>query len=294
MIKLKNLLTSFKKTSTIDECVIAKLSVGGKSILAKNRDRGYQAQVEVIHELLDGVEVVYLHDKLTDWSEGLNEFGIGIANSSLSVAFDEKEGDLAKDKLDKGKAPKISHDGLKIRIALTKKKLSEAIQSITSFVGKDSKEVGIKGHTIVANAKYSFVVELTSKHLPVITRIHEEDVVVRTNHGVQYPTTGYTSGVKRDSSISRLTIAKEKLRQAKLPSEVLDLLSDTHTQDPFMNPYRSDNKFNMHTTTQTMFNLTDLEFHMRWDKDHAKPGNYINNLPKNYEPKIRVFVGQNN
>ena len=98
MIKLKNLLTSFKKTSTIDECVIAKLSVGGKSILAKNRDRGYQAQVEVIHELLDGVEVVYLHDKLTDWSEGLNEFGIGIANSSLSVAFDEKEGDLAKDK----------------------------------------------------------------------------------------------------------------------------------------------------------------------------------------------------
>ena len=66
---------------------------------------------------------MYIHDKLTDWSEGLNEYGIGIINASLAVDFDEKEGDLAKQNLDKGKAPKVSHDGLKIRTALSKIKL---------------------------------------------------------------------------------------------------------------------------------------------------------------------------
>ena len=35
----------------IRECVIAKLNVDGKTILAKNRDRGYKAQIEIVHEI---------------------------------------------------------------------------------------------------------------------------------------------------------------------------------------------------------------------------------------------------
>ena len=61
-------------TKSINECVVAKVNIDGKTILAKNRDRGYKAQIEVIHELINEVEVVYIHDKLTDWSEGLNEY----------------------------------------------------------------------------------------------------------------------------------------------------------------------------------------------------------------------------
>jgi len=84
-MKLKNILTSFQ---TINECVVVKIPINNKTILAKNRDRGYKAQIEVIHELIDGVEVIYLKDRLTDWSEGMNEFGIGIVNASLTVDFD--------------------------------------------------------------------------------------------------------------------------------------------------------------------------------------------------------------
>ena len=276
----------------IRECVIAKLNVDGKTILAKNRDRGYKAQIEIVHEIVGGVEMVYLHDKLTDWSEGMNEHGIGIVNSSLQVDFDEKEGDLAKANLDKGKSPKVSHDGLKIRTALSKKKLSEAVQSIVSFVGEDDKDVGVKGQTIVANPKYAFVIEMTSKHLPVIDKIESNEVVVRTNHGIEYPDTGYTKGVKRESSISRMDIAKKELDKVKSSDKVLDTLSKQYTKDPFMNPYRRKNEFDMETTSQVMYNLNDLEFYLRWDVDHSEFKGFVNRLPKGYKPKIKVEISE--
>lgn len=283
---------SLTTESKLNECVVARIKVEGKTILAKNRDRGYKAQIEVVHELIEGVEVVYLHDKLTDWSEGMNEFGVGIVNASLQVDFDEKEGDLAKANLDKGKAPKVSHDGLKIRTALSKKKLSQSIQSVVSFVGEDDKDVGVKGQTIIANSKYAFVVEMTSKHLPVIDRIDNETVTVRTNHGIEYPDTGYTKGVKRDSSLSRKKIAEKELSKVTKPNEVLDTLSKEHTDDKFMNPYRRKNKFDMETTSQVMYNLNDLEFHLRWDVDHSEYKGLINRLPKGYKPKIKIFISE--
>ena len=274
----------------IRECVIAKLNVDGKTILAKNRDRGYKAQIEIVHEIVGGVEMVYLHDKLTDWSEGMNEHGIGIVNSSLQVDFDEKEGDLAKANLDKGKSPKVSHDGLKIRTALSKKKLSEAVQSVVSFVGEDDKDVGVKGQTIVANAKYAFIIEMTSKHLPVIDKIDSNEIVVRTNHGIEYADTGYTKGVKRESSISRMNTAKKELDKVKSADKVLDALSKQYTKNPFMNPYRRKNEFNMETTSQVMYNLNDLEFYLRWDIDHSEFKGLVNRLPNGYKPKIKVNI----
>lgn len=287
MIKLKKLIHN-----NISECVVASTVVDGIAVLAKNRDRGYDAKVKIVHELIDGIEVVYLHDELTDWSEGLNEFGVGIINASLTVGFDEKEGDMAKQKLDKGKAPKVSHDGLKIRTALSKKNLIETMRSIISFAGDDSKSVGIKGHTIVATPKQAFAIEMTSKDVPVIKKLDRDSASVRTNHGIEYPKAGYGSGVKRDSSVSRQSIAEDELKNAKSPDDVLDILAKQYTKDPFMNPYRRDNEHDMQTTAQIMYNLNDLEFHLRWDVDHSTYGGVVNLLPKKYEPKIKIFVGK--
>jgi hypothetical protein len=274
------------------ECVIVKTNVNGKTVLAKNRDRGYKADVEIVHELVNGIEVVYLHDKLTDWSEGMNEFGVGIINASLQVDFDEKEGDLAKQNLDKGKAPAVSYDGLKIRTALGERKLSQSVRSIINYVGEDDKDVGVKGMTIVANTKYAYIIEMTSKHLPVIKRIDDKDTLVRTNHGIEYPDTGYTKGIKRTSSISRMKLAQENLKDLKDANDVLDAMSKQYTQDKFLNPYRRSNKFNMETTSQVAYNLNDLEFYLRWDKDHAEFKGVLNRLPKGYKPKIKVSVSK--
>ena len=66
-------------------CIIVNKRVGDRIILAKNRDRAYKPSLEIVHTIIDGVEVVFLRDTITDWSEGLNEYGIGIVNTALMV-----------------------------------------------------------------------------------------------------------------------------------------------------------------------------------------------------------------
>ena len=285
MIKLKSLLKS------LEECVIARMQVNGNTLLAKNRDRMYAPELEVIHELVNGVEMVYMHDILTDWSEGMNSNGIGVLNASLSVAFDEAEGDLAKEKAKKGKSGKPSYDGLKIRKALSTSKLSQAMRSVISYRGEDLKDVGVKGMTIVSSAKFGFVIEMTSKHLPTITRIKPEDLITRTNHGHAYPDAGYTGGLKKYSSVSRETLAHDALKKVSSDKEVLDVMSKQHVTDKFMNPYRRSNSFDISTSSQLLMDLTNLVFEFRHDAGNSTFKGYDNRLPAGYDPKIKVIIG---
>ncbi len=88
----------YRVSSSIDRgiiknaCIIASGRFDGKKCLFKNRDRNYLPRVRIYHTLIDGVEVVYMEDEITGWTEGMNEYGIGIVNSALAVAADEKEG----------------------------------------------------------------------------------------------------------------------------------------------------------------------------------------------------------
>ena len=285
MIKLANLLPQ-----SLYECVVARVSLDGSVMLAKNRDRAYAPELEVVHEIVNDVEVVYMRDTITDWSEGMNSNGIGIVNASLAVNFDEKEGELAKDKAEKGKTTRPSYDGEKIRTALAKPKLSEAVRSILSFAGQDKKDIGVKGMTIVANHKHSFVIEMTSQHLPIVKKIQGDKPTVRTNHGVAYPDTGYTGGVKRASSMSRQQLAANALSGVVSRKDVLDALSVQRTSDKFMNPYRRNNSYDMTTSSQVLMDLGGLRFEFRHDSENSSFKGYINNLPKGYDPKINVII----
>ena len=69
----------------LSECIIVSKEINDKFILAKNRERAYNPSLEIVHTIIDGVEVAYLHDLITDWSEGLNENGIGVVNAALLV-----------------------------------------------------------------------------------------------------------------------------------------------------------------------------------------------------------------
>jgi len=289
MIKLTDILESIQP---LNECVVATVHLNGETFLAKNRDRAYSPTVEIIHELINGVEVMYIHDTLTDWAEGMNEYGIGVINASLMVHYDEMEADIMKnrggDKDKDKKALTPSFDGIKIKHALSKPKLSEAVKTVINFIGEDKKEVGVKGMTMVASPKHAFVIEMTSEHLPVIKKIDKPKVTVRTNHGISYPDTGYTEGIKRESSISRMEIAQKELEKLTNPDDILDTMSKQWTKDNFMNPYRRDNEFHMNTTGQIMMNLDELKFYFRWDEDHSKFEGYVNRLPANYKPKIEL------
>ena len=285
-MKLVNLLP-INSSTRLAECVVAAVKVGGDLILAKNRDRAYDPTIKIVHELLDGIETCYLYDEITDYSEGMNEYGIGIINASLMVAEDEAQGIMQVDKGKKSATP--SYDGAKIRHALANKKLSAVIRSIIAYQGDDPKEVGVKGETIVSNPKHTLILELTSKHLPIISKMKpDKKVVVRTNHGIHYKDAGYTEGPKRASSISRMNIAKAELNDIKNENQILPILSKSITSDNYNNPYRTDNDFGMNTTSQLKMNLTKLTFELDYDRVHSKFEGYENKLPQGYDPKIEV------
>ena len=178
--RIQNIMGITPKNS-INECTIVGVKLEDTIILAKNRDRGYTAKMELVHELIDDVEIAYWRDVDTDWSEGMNEYGIGIVNSSLLVVVDEKEGKgVEKERKSEGKEKdkpakkKFAADGGKIRKALTFKTIPEVIRSIVSYIGEDKKDVGLKGETIVSDNKNIYVVEMTRKHAPIIKKLTKD------------------------------------------------------------------------------------------------------------------------
>ena len=278
----------------IKECTIAAVRIDDGVVLAKNRDRGYKARVEIIHELIDDVEIVYWRDIDTDWSEGMNEFGIGIVNSSLLVAQDEKEGKGVEKERKKNDATEIkrkAYDGEKIRKALSQKTLPQVIKFIVGYSGEDKKDVGLKGETFVSNSDNIYVIEMTSKHSPIIKKLKKDKkVLVRTNHGIYHKSVGYTKGEKKKSSHMRLDFAKKHLEDVKTDKEVIDRLKQKYDKNPFFNPYRTKNMYNMQTTGQIMLNLEKKEVTVRMDNEMGEFVGIENKLPKNYEPKIKIKV----
>jgi len=298
MVKLADILNEIQ-SPLLQECTVAGVRLGDGVILAKNRDRGYDAKMEIVHEVLDNVEIVYWHDVDTDWSEGMNEFGIAIVNSSLMVNDDEKEADKVEkkreekaDNKEKGKNPQHATDGAKIRQVLVQKNIRDAVKVLISTRGDgSSKFKGVSGQSIISDGKDVYVVEHSSADAPIIRKLKKDrKVVVRTNHGIYHPHLGYQSGPKLQSSESRLKLAKDHLKDAEKDQDVIDLMKKKYKDNPFLNPYRTDNKFHMQTVGQIMMNCETKTVTIRMDEEHGELTTVENLLPKDYEPKIKIKV----
>lgn len=276
-------MRSFRQfiATPLNECIGVTLKLDDKVILAKNRDRAYRPDLEVVHTLINGTEVAYLHDLTTDWSEGMNEYGIGIVNTALFVGYDEDEKKIIKDK------GKKSKDGARIRRALAYSTIEDVMKSLTSFAG------GVKGHTIVASPDAVYTIELTSRHKAHIIQHEPGTMIVRTNHGDEYPDAGYTQADEPDdyqSSITRREDAILLLKRAAHVDEVLPALrTQLHGQHSNLNVLRDTKK--MSTSSQLLLNLTDrvVELDYLTDKTDAMNG-IITMLPPDYRAKISISL----
>lgn len=262
----------------INECIIVSKEVGDKFILAKNRDRAYKPKLEIVHELIDGVEVAYIHDMITDWSEGLNEFGIGLVNSALMVGHDEAEKKLVK------KSGKPSKDGKKIRTTLSQKTLKDAIKSAIKTDG------GINGHTFLSSPKHMVSIEKTSKHKADVKLQNTESPIVRTNHGHTFTDAGYTNGKKYLSSKIRKISAEKSIEKVSDWTEIAQAMrKEFFPKESQLNMRRQAK--DMFTSSQTVINLTDRILEVEYFEDKVESFNGINNkLPKDYQPKIKIQV----
>jgi hypothetical protein len=270
-----------RKNNMITECIIVSKEVDNKFILAKNRDRAYNPKIEIVHTIIDGVEVAYLHDITTDWSEGMNEFGIGLVNSALMVGHDEAEHKIVK----KGGRP--SKDGARIRKVLTQKTLKDALKVV---LGKNGTNDGIKGHTFISTPKYMVSVEQTSQHSPKVKLQNVENPIVRTNHGHVFTDAGYTHGYKYLSSKMRKVSAEKQVNKVKDWEEIASAMrKEFFGKDSHLNMKRDTKE--MWTSSQTVLNLTDRIFQLTYFKDKVEEFRGVNaKFPNGYTPKIKIEV----
>jgi len=279
-------------------CIIAYLKHNNNIYLIKNRDRIYRARIKIIHELINGIEIVYIKDIDSGWIEGMNEYGISLVNSALLVKYDEAE----------TTGHSKGSDGKKIKNALINKSLKKAIISTLTYSGYS--KMPLKGHTIIANPNHIVHIESTSKDSPQINVIRNNNCIVLSNHGITTKS-GYRIGRKKISSILRKLISEHELKNITNENNILDALNKTYYDlDPRFTPYRnrehtlkyickpknSDIKI-FSTSTQIMMNLTTKEFTIRMDKNNSEYYGYINKLPLNYTAKIKIninFITRNN
>lgn len=265
----------------VSECVAFSKKFGDDVVLGKNRDRNYTPELKVVREMSgNGIELCYMVDQDTDWSEGMNSNGIGLVNSALFVKRDEKDFDKSK----KEKAP--SKDGIRIRHALSKDTLTEVVKSLVNF------DTGVKGHTIVSDGNKLVVIENTSRTSPKV-KVHDinKSPVVRSNHGIEHPEQGYTRGDDRVSSELRMKNASELLGKEKNYKEIFPQFYN-HTQElgPKYDLVRAQNK--LWTSSQILMNLNKKEMILYLIPGAVKFVGVENRLPKNHESKINLKVRQ--
>lgn len=262
----------------LNECIIVSKKFGNDLVLAKNRDRAYKPEIEIVHTLINGIEVVYLHDITTDWSEGMNELGIGIVNTSLMVGYDEKEKAIIS------KTGKKSKDGIRIRTALGQKNIKDALRAAILTNG------GVKGHTFIADPNHLVTVEMTSKHKAVIKKQDPSQIYVRTNHGLAHPDAGYTEGPDYKSSIVRRASARAVVGKMKdWEDELLGLRKNRFSHDNPNNMSRDTDK--MMTTSQMQLNLTKKIFTLHYFGNRIEAFRGVRSeLPSDYMPKIHIRV----
>lgn len=246
---------------------------------AKNRDRNYSTSIKVVNSNRDGIQRLFIDDQTTRWTEGVNEYGLSIISASFSVKSDEKEGEKVLSK-NKKKTPIVSPDGLAIRNALRRKTPKEAAQYLiekelagATFIFNPEKCYLLEGGFTVK--KEDATVENPRKYIYNLKEItQEEDHCVRTNHGIDIPSLGYSKNAKDDhlisarkSSETRWEIVNNYLRDNTIsdPYEFLEAMSQKPNEDKFMNPIRTGDikKADMVTTGQLLLVAKERTLHYR-------------------------------
>lgn len=273
----------------INECIIVSGQLDGMNFLGKTRDRNYKPELEIVRKVMpNNLEVVYLHDKTSDYLEGMNSAGIGIVNAALLVSEDEK---AAKNYFNKAKKKGASKDGPRMAKALEYDNLRDVIKSLIVY------EDGIKGHTFVGDGNLIYSIEMTSKHNPIIKKVNlDNEFTIRTNHGHDHKNAGYTPDKFLDDYISsriRQSAAQNALNNFKDSYDKLmpKLAHQYFDPDSNFNMLRRvDRKGGMRSSSQMFMNLKDKEMIFYLFPEESIFSGIIDETPDDYTPAIKFRI----
>jgi hypothetical protein len=128
---------------------------------------------------------------------------------------------------------------------------------------------------------------------PVVTLLDKTSVY--TNHGINIPNVGYTTGEDAKSSILRKKNIEIELNKNKNLinnySDLLNLLNKSYTNlETKFHPYRTNST--VFTTSQLLMDLNNKILIFNYDKDYCNYIGIINRLPFNYKSKIIIKVNK--
>jgi hypothetical protein len=282
-------------------CVILYTEIDGKQILAKNRDRAYKPNMAIVHEIINGIEVAYIMDLKSGWIEGINELGTAMVNSSMNV----NDGVVRKKKTPE--QLKMKKERNKFYQSLIEKDKEKVLKNLTDE--PYSSNYVLEGHTILVFNDKIYHIETDVKRKYAIEKINKETVYA--NHGINFKNEGFVHGRKGFSSFIRKKLIEKELdhhTHTKMNAEIYDdFMSDIMNVnykniDPRFHSYRDKNttlKQNkdldikqvfVNTTGQILINVTDRELVYYHDKNNSEKVKYVNKLPRDYVPKIRVMI----
>lgn len=229
----------------------------------KNRDRNYKPLVHIKQSFRRDMERMYILDDKTKYTEGLNEYGVCILSASVTTKFDEKEGEKANEKT-REETIFYSPDGKKIRTALFEKDVNSALNKLM--------ELKFPGNTIIFDRDTAYLLESAfnkeCKYVTKYRQIKPDEIIVRTNHGIFIPWSGYQpsddeDNISRESSENRKEIAENSLQNIQDYRNMLDAISHAQDKNPQMNPLRIDTGRKLKTTGQLMLVPSELTLYYR-------------------------------
>lgn len=253
-------------------CIILYTKIKDKFVLVKNRDKQYKPSIQIIHTLINGIEVAYLHDKYSTWIEGMNEYGTAITNATLHV-HDDKHTYMKHRHLKKSR----------IFDALGEKNTQMILHTLTH---KNDKAYTLEGHTLayINGSCYHIKNNLADEYRVTKAKLND----VYTNHGGN---DGFTDGDDGLSSYLRQQIVKKEMHLFNSYDDVAYTMNKNYINlDPRFHTYRNGGKNKYSTTGQLIMNVSDKELIYYSDKRNSHSVSYINALPKNYNPRIRVIL----
>lgn len=192
----------------------------------KNRDRPFSTKTELLRSEKHGLQKVALLDERTHWSEGMNSNGVSIISSSLSPDHARKAGKLHD-----------SRNGARIRDALSQPTVEDAVHFLRTS--------RVTGFLLVFDESTMYVIEGEfGTHKQIIRKV-TGDSIVRTNHGIYIPHSGYQrdsdkikNKMKRVSSEARFLIGEYIAKVAKTPEELMVLMAKKWTNNPQLTTLR--------------------------------------------------------
>jgi len=234
---------------------------------AKNRDRNYTPKLDFYTDRDGEVERMMMHDLITGYKEGINNYGVSILNTSLDVYDDESEVNAGK--------TETSPDGRHISEALLHKDPLEAVKVLIK------RKMG--GCTIVFNKNDCYLIEASdddgkSKFEYIVKKISPNNTVARTNHGIWLDWAGYqrkpsnkSETLSRISSETRLLLAEAVVEKAKDPEDLVDGMCQVYLNDPQLNIMRtSTERKKMRTTSQQLCVPSEKTLYCRPVSSHVQ------------------------